>query len=1453
MPILSDLANATGLGAASPIVFVIRVIQIFLGLLGLIAVILVLYAGFLWLTSAGNQDKITKAKKILKNAFIGIAIIFLSISIVTYIGTFFKNVTNGTGGDFSPGGDQGGGGGFGGLPSSGFNVVSTSPSDGDTSVKACTRAQGIFNDTLNADSVRSGVTFVQRSTSQSGEFTVNSNAFSFEKKNAGVHADWVGGSAYTMVIPKSVKDAQSRNLDVAKNVTFTAVATTDSDKPTVTRSYPPTGSGNICLRSNIQIQFSESINIGSVNTTNIVLRKKGTVTPLEYRLSFSSLDLVTITPTSQLEPNTAYELVVKGIEDACGNVMNGTFVSSFTTGDSTRLQCEPEIRSLNQASGFYQDTLVTISGANLGLGGEVEFHGMPAGSNSFDGKPNVTCWAGQDLLALRGIAGGYPANAGSCQANEIKVRVPVNSTTGTLQLLQSFTNEAASNASSVFTVKSPFITSISPHDAPTGQFMSIFGYNFGETPGKVHFSVPGGRVVEAQSPQCSNVWSDNQVVIKVPPDFAIGDAPRIEVVAGTLRSNQGTSMKMLSGSPGPGICSISPSKDDKGKPYVLSGEAFGASASGSSVKFGDTVAQSPTWADALIQGTTPQDLTPGTYVVRVSRSGINSNSVLFTTPATRVITPPCEGEGCDGGGGPGGRGCVNGVCPPGSGSRPQVLDIPSCDATHILQSPSPYIHKTDVCTVATIYALFDRAMNATSMNASTLVLNKVNGNVKERVNGSISLVRDVDGVKGFQLTPLVALLPSTVYEMTIVGGNTGVQSVQGRGLTQDKVWTFTTGSGSCSPSALSVFPSYALTSGLPLSFSALPVASCVALSPVGFTFLWSTPNGSSVVTVSSVVVEGSTQGRVVVKSGVSGVTRDIRVIASVQGEQNGVQGEAKVDVVITGPTTPPVVEQFSPSGSNVCRNAEIEMTFDQELDTGNISSALLLRKVDSSDPVPFEVRSLILPTHNTKLILIPGVLDATKRYTLTVTTDLKGINGRNVVSNRDFLFTTRATVCTPSKIKLLTNPIYFTSSGSQVIFAGAYTNDNVALSQGEPPLWEWTWSSVDNAIASLASRIDTDQVTITPEVNEGRTIVRASASVTGSSPITLVDQASVEISYCANPWVLYQGGTYDAYLRYCRDGGLPGVRVNERTTGLKAHELSEFFYPVDESMPGGMSQADAFAHPSNSTSNIRDAIGFQIYENPKHFSAQEWYDDQVRNNVFSKGSPQSTVVGPWNALRDGNTYFIAGPGGVLPSSVYTNIFVLTYNEGASQGTKAIMDQLLENIRFLGRAGLSTDDEKKLARDMTRLADVGRIRRALKNTKDSQGAYPTIPAGSFKANESTSKWPVSWKGFGIELGITMPEDPSNVFGAVCSTTFGAGYDDTTCYNNKVARNVAFQCPVNSHVYTYAVNSSGSAYTLSFNPEYRVNNGGSVTWQGQPQYTISQDMSCQSTQLNQLSPL
>jgi len=77
--------NETGLGTQDLTVTVANIIQVIIGFLGVIAIIIILVGGFKWMTSAGNEEKVGEAKKLLSAGIIGLIIILAAYAITTFV------------------------------------------------------------------------------------------------------------------------------------------------------------------------------------------------------------------------------------------------------------------------------------------------------------------------------------------------------------------------------------------------------------------------------------------------------------------------------------------------------------------------------------------------------------------------------------------------------------------------------------------------------------------------------------------------------------------------------------------------------------------------------------------------------------------------------------------------------------------------------------------------------------------------------------------------------------------------------------------------------------------------------------------------------------------------------------------------------------------------------------------------------------------------------------------------------------------------------------------------------------------------------------------------------------------------------------------------------------------------------------------------------------------------
>lgn len=91
----NPLQSYTQLGDNDPVAIVLLLVNTALIFLGTITLVLFIVAGFMWLTAGGNEEKVTKAKDIMKGAVIGLVIVLGSYGIAQYIFTAIRIATGG--------------------------------------------------------------------------------------------------------------------------------------------------------------------------------------------------------------------------------------------------------------------------------------------------------------------------------------------------------------------------------------------------------------------------------------------------------------------------------------------------------------------------------------------------------------------------------------------------------------------------------------------------------------------------------------------------------------------------------------------------------------------------------------------------------------------------------------------------------------------------------------------------------------------------------------------------------------------------------------------------------------------------------------------------------------------------------------------------------------------------------------------------------------------------------------------------------------------------------------------------------------------------------------------------------------------------------------------------------------------------------------------------------------
>lgn len=81
----SDATDETSVSAIAG-----TIVATILGLLGVVFIILIIYAGIMWMTAGGEEAKVEKAQTILKNAIIGLILTVSATAVYYVVKTIFR-------------------------------------------------------------------------------------------------------------------------------------------------------------------------------------------------------------------------------------------------------------------------------------------------------------------------------------------------------------------------------------------------------------------------------------------------------------------------------------------------------------------------------------------------------------------------------------------------------------------------------------------------------------------------------------------------------------------------------------------------------------------------------------------------------------------------------------------------------------------------------------------------------------------------------------------------------------------------------------------------------------------------------------------------------------------------------------------------------------------------------------------------------------------------------------------------------------------------------------------------------------------------------------------------------------------------------------------------------------------------------------------------------------------
>jgi cysteine-rich repeat protein len=540
------------------------------------------------------------------------------------------------------------------------------------------------------------------------------------------------------------------------------------------------------------------------------------------------------------------------------------------------------------------------------------------------------------------------------------------------------------------------------------------------------------------------------------------------------------------------------------------------------------------------------------------------------------------------------------------------------------------------------------------------------------------------------------------------------------------------------------------------------------------------------------------------------------------------------------------------------------------------------------------------PTSTSRIsITISAPLALNTDYAVILKEGVKDVNGVSIgkvaTKNISWHFATADKICEIKKVTVNPSEWSFSAAGATTtVEAAAYTATNARVQ----PIanfydWQYLWGP-ENPYVSFQSG-NTNTNVITAQNRNGEIDVRAEANLitnkyTSATGVVANGSSHVIVFLCENPWPpksLYidgqgpftifpyqdKAGNNDAFdltqnaftnkaipassvvadgyfnfgTYYCADNGsvgtfddLPYLRPTVQTSGSGVSAtgaLKKFFFTNDKNA---------------------DAIGVQIFANPKHLSPADWYAlGKSSGGQGFVGNTQNIQVDGYSAITDGsNIYVDALNYSPMTKNIYSTIYLFSINANATPESKKVFEAFVTNLKFntnvsnYGYCGTSIDNPgfqatcqsdldcpanqicsasvAKLKRNYERLRDLNSFQTALASYADKHDKkFPTIQDGSYLTGQTVSTWP-SWSDLGNTLGTSVPADPINQLSTAgtcsistnkfCTVDKDCGGTETCVLHDPVTawsvadRRFSFACPPASYAYRYTALPAGADYTV-----------------------------------------
>ncbi len=493
--------------------------------------------------------------------------------------------------------------------------------------------------------------------------------------------------------------------------------------------------------------------------------------------------------------------------------------------------------------------------------------------------------------------------------------------------------------------------------------------------------------------------------------------------------------------------------------------------------------------------------------------------------------------------------------------------------------------------------------------------------------------------------------------------------------------------------------------------------------------------------------------------------------------------------------------------------------------------------------------------------------------------------GRTAGKFLSWKFSTVTQICEVNSVAVEPKEWSFTRANATTTLAAKAKTNNGTFIQGVPGVYDWSyvWGPFNDASVAVQNTSSSANI-ITAQNRNGETMVRASAVITANQLTTATGtaatgQSRVIVLLCENPWPpkdlrLNGQGPFSIFPFDDAVGNNDGFDLTSNTfnnTPLPASPVTRegyfnfsTYYCADKGVPGTaddlpylrgtvqisptiVSATTSLKRFLFSNTKNSDVVGIQVFPNPGHLSAAEWYSlDRAQGGQGFTGQLQKLTVDGYEAVSDGNNVYIDGLNYAgSTNALFSNIYLVSINANAQADTRAVFDQILKNFKIAtnltnyGYCGVNADKpsfttqcrvdlecpsgqvcsavEDKLRRNYQRLRGARTLQNALSAySAATNGTYPELAEGSYLKGQTLSTWP-SWSNLATALRTDLPGDPINALApagtcerttnrfctqnAECPTGEACVIHDQQTAWSVQDRRFSFACPTSSLAYRY----------------------------------------------------